>query len=449
METEGVEIMRGYRPSRVTIIVVCCAVASLVVLSFLLLAVSQPGAENPKKTRVGAATSGSAFTPNSTTSEASTITTTASAPTTTAISTRTSFPTTTAIPTATAVHSPTVTPTSTTTSDPDPTSFTISVKGGGELGFNGTVGQQGTQPPQYSINVYYPDLSLPLKSPPPGPLTWSVSATSQDNPPISNWLTLSPSSNTIYYGQTQSIKVTASILPNMQANVTYAMKIVVTLNKPVSPNNNYGIITLTLSNPTPTPDPDPTSFTISVQGATYCYTGISGQSGIQADPNNPPLPFNIYYGGSANPPPGPLDWSVSALALAGASCSDPSPCTILNGSWLSISPASGTLLYNGPGATIDLQASGATNLQTGVYCTKIQFNPVNADKNYAYAELIVSPAPTPTPTATPAPTPTPTTTVQMIAFLPLTSSFFFIEGLVLLRKERKACGRPRKSKMPR
>jgi hypothetical protein len=171
--------------------------------------------------------------------------------------------------------------------------------------------------------------------------------------------------------------------------------------------------------PTAVPTPDPSSFTITVQGGTYCYSGTFGQSDVNI--LDFPSPLQINYGGSANPAPGPINWTVSALPQAGASCSDPCPSTNLSSNWLSFNPPSDKLSYNStPLETVTLQVSHAASMPVGVYCTKFQFsvNPdqnFNPDKNYAYAELTINPAtptltpPPPTPTPTPPPpTPTPT-----------------------------------------
>ena len=134
-----------------------------------------------------------------------------------------------------------------------------------------------------------------------------------------------------------------------------------------------------------------------MQGATYCYTGTVGQSDVNPAQDNPPPP-DLMYNGSAKPAPGPINWTVSALAvpaqeIRSVSCSDPSLCTNPSGNWLSFNPSSDSIPYGSPPKTVTLQVSHAASMQAGVYCTKIQFYPVNSDKDYAYAELIVVAAP--------------------------------------------------------
>src|SRR6266496_30104 len=142
--------------------------------------------------------------------------------------------------------------------------------------------------------------------------------------------------------------------------------------------------------PTTGPAPDKTSFTISVQGGTFCYSGIAGQSNVTTV--DFPSPLDLIYNDSAKPAPGRINWSISALASAqakkGVSCSDPSPCTILGGDWLSFHPSSGSIDY-GSRKTVTLQVSHAASMPAGVYCKKIQVYPINSNKNYAYAELRV------------------------------------------------------------
>ena len=108
--------------------------------------------------------------------------------------------------------------------------------------------------------------------------------------------------------------------------------------------------------PTEVPTPDPSSFTISVKGGgTLCYTGTFGQSDVRGDT----FSLQLDYSGSANPAPGPINWTVSALAvptgeIGSVSCSDPSPCTILSGNWLSFNPSSNSLSYGSPPETVTL-----------------------------------------------------------------------------------------------
>src|SRR5438874_269935 len=79
--------------------------------------------------------------------------------------------------------------------------------------------------------------------------------------------------------------------------------------------------------PTEVPTADPSSFTVTVKGGTFCYSGTAGQSDVKI--TDFPSPLNLVYDGSANPAPGPINWTVSALQQEGASCSDSSTCTNL------------------------------------------------------------------------------------------------------------------------
>jgi len=146
--------------------------------------------------------------------------------------------------------------------------------------------------------------------------------------------------------------------------------------------------------------PDPSSFSITIfEGIPFCSTVTAGQTDVSVSS----LPsVKIAYGGSANPAPGPLNWTVSALA---GETGQPSPCdkhqplcTIASGNWLSFNPSSGSLSYNSPQQTVTIQASPTANMPVGVYCLKIQFCPcpVSSASNSTYAELVIVAASGPT-----------------------------------------------------
>jgi len=145
--------------------------------------------------------------------------------------------------------------------------------------------------------------------------------------------------------------------------------------------------------PTAVPPPDPSSFTITIQGGTLCYTGTAGQTDANGDPNNNNLDLN--YTGSANPPPGPINWTVSTLMVpsgetSSVSCSDPSSCTSLSGNWLSFNPSSHSISYGTINFPITPIVSHSANMPPGVYCEKFQFNPLNRS-NFGYVELAIVP----------------------------------------------------------